>query len=66
MISGSQPGANDFIIHVLFSSFQRSPWCPFNILFLKNEPEKNLVTFHYTGWFIGILTMAYYNPYIIG
>ena len=28
--------------------------------------QKTLVTFHYTGWLIGILTMASYNPYIIG
>ena len=28
--------------------------------------KKNLSTFHYTDWFIGILIMAYYNPYIIG
>ena len=26
--------------------------------------EKNLPTFHYTGWLMGILKMAYYNPYI--
>ena len=23
-------------------------------------------TFHYTGWLIGILIMAYYKPYITG
>ena len=29
--------------------------------------EKNLLTFHhYTGCLIGILIMAYYNPYITG
>ncbi len=28
--------------------------------------EKNPLTFHYTGWLIGILIMVYYNPYIIG
>ena len=31
--------------------------------------EKNHLTFHYTGWFIGIigiLIMVYYNPYITG
>ena len=27
--------------------------------------EKNLTTFHYTGWLIGILVMVY-NPYITG
>ena len=26
--------------------------------------EKNLPTFHSTGWFIGILVIAYYNHYI--
>ena len=24
--------------------------------------EKNPLTFHYTGWLIAILIMAYYNP----
>ena len=36
---------------------------------VKNQCElrkKTLITFHYNGWFIGILVMAYYNPYIIG
>ena len=28
--------------------------------------KKTLITYHYTGWFIGILIMAYYNPYITG
>ena len=28
--------------------------------------EKNRPTFHYTGWFIGILILAYQNPHIIG
>ena len=28
--------------------------------------ETNLLTFHYTGWFKGILIMVYYNPYITG
>ena len=31
--------------------------------------KKNLLTFHYTGWFLGILIifiMVYYNPYITG
>ena len=28
--------------------------------------KKTLIIFHYTGWFIGILIMAYYNPYMIG
>ena len=26
---------------------------------------KTLLTFHYTGWFIGILILAYYNPHIV-
>ena len=28
--------------------------------------EKNHPTFYYTGWLIGILIVAYYNPYITG
>ena len=28
--------------------------------------KKTLITFHYPGWFIGILIMASYIPYIIG
>ena len=28
--------------------------------------EKNPPTFHYTGWFIGILILAHQNPHIIG
>ena len=28
--------------------------------------EKNPPTFHYTGWFIGILILAYENPHLIG
>ena len=30
------------------------------------EPRKNPLPFHYTGCLIGILIMAYYNPYITG
>ena len=31
------------------------------------EPrKKHPPTFHYSGWLIGILIMAYYNPYITG
>ena len=26
--------------------------------------EKNPPTFHYTGWLMGILIMAYHNPYM--
>ncbi len=29
-------------------------------------PKKNLLTFHSTGWLIGILLMVYYNIYITG
>ncbi len=32
--------------------------------FPQMSHEKNPPTFHYTGWLIGILIMAYYNPYI--
>ena len=28
--------------------------------------KKNPLTFHYTGWIIGIFTMVYYNPHITG
>ena len=28
--------------------------------------KKNPPTFHYTGWLIGILILAYYNPHIVG
>ena len=28
--------------------------------------KKKRITFHYTGWLIGILIMVYYNPYIPG
>ena len=44
----------------------------FNCQFFENggtihlSHEKTLITFHYTGWFIGILIMVYYNPYIPG
>ena len=34
-------------------------------VFLCKPRKKTLTTFHYTGWLIGILTMVYYNPYII-
>ena len=31
------------------------------------EPEKkDLLTFHYAGWLIGILIVCYYDPYING
>ena len=33
---------------------------------LQLSHEKNPPTFHYTGWLIGILIMAYYNPYMTG
>ena len=28
--------------------------------------KKTLITFHYTGWLVGILILVYYNPYIAG
>ena len=32
---------------------------------VQTEPQKkNGLTFHYTGWLIGILIMVHYNPYI--
>ena len=34
--------------------------------YLQLSHEKNLITFHYTGWLIGILIVAYHNPYIPG
>ncbi len=33
---------------------------------LQMSHEKNPLTFHYTGWLIGILIMVYYDPYITG
>ncbi len=30
------------------------------------EMIKTLVTFHYTGYLIGILITAYYNPHVTG
>ena len=35
-------------------------------LFGEKQGEPTLITFHYTGWLIGILLMGYYNPYITG
>ncbi len=32
----------------------------------KMSHEKNPLTFHDTGWLIGILITVYYNPYITG
>ena len=32
----------------------------------KWATKKTLITFHYTGWLIGILIKVYYNPYIPG
>ena len=34
--------------------------------YIQMSHEKNPLTFHYTGWLIGILIMVYYNPYITG
>ena len=33
---------------------------------IERLANKNHLTFHYTGWFIGILILAYYNPDITG
>ncbi len=39
----------------------------FKLSFIElSHAKKNGLTFHYTGWLIGILIMAYYNPYITG
>ena len=42
---------------------QEMAMCP-----LPREPrkKKKTLTFHYTGWLIGILIMISYNPYITG
>ena len=36
-----------------------------NSLYMSREKTKPLI-FHYTGWLIGILILAYFNPYITG
>ena len=41
-------------------------YCEFLDFNKMSASFKTLLTFHYTGWLIGILTMAYYNPYITG
>ena len=41
------------------------PYFPYSMT-SKWATFKTLVTFHYTGWVIGILKMAYYNPHITG
>ena len=33
---------------------------------LRCHEQKPSYTFHYTGWFIGIFIMVYFNPYITG
>ena len=33
---------------------------------LELSHEKNTLTFHYTGWLIGILIIVYDDPYVIG
>ena len=40
--------------------------CHFILLQFHVSHEKNPLTFHYTGWLIGILIMVHYNPYITG
>ncbi len=47
-------------------SHHTSQWSSYSLLKTLVSHEKNLPTFHYTGWLIGILIMAYYNPYITG
>ena len=32
----------------------------------RKKKKKKRITFHYTGWLIGILIMVYYNPYTPG
>ena len=36
------------------------------LLIIEVSHEKNPLTFHYTGWLIGILIMVYNNPCITG
>ena len=46
---------------------REKPKLRYLVFFEKYEPpKKTLITFHYTGWFIGILIMVYNNPYITG
>ena len=33
---------------------------------IGEQRKKNLITFHYTGWLIGISTMGYNKPYSKG
>ena len=46
----------------LFAAIKMKTSCKFS----WGVTKKTLTTFHYTGWLIGILIMAYYNPYIPG
>ena len=41
-------------------------YCNIKIHKLHEPPKKTPPTFHYTGCLIGILIIAYYNPYITG
>ena len=43
-------------------SSARFHYCQLQVSHEKKKP----LTFHYTGWLIGILIMVYYNPYITG
>ena len=52
------------MLHLKFSPFYKRRWTGFGNHHLSHE--KNPPTFHYTGWLIGILIMAYYIPYITG
>ena len=39
---------------------------PLKIANSIEQRKKKTPTFHYTGWFIGILILAYQNPHING
>ena len=59
--SKNKKTAGESIRQKLFCGFADFPiW----IRSFHMSHEKNPLTFHYTGWLIGILIMAYYSPYI--
>ncbi len=62
MDSGS---TQDAIVTTLEYYIVRQPGIP-NQFATHLSHEKNPLTFHDTGWLIGILIMVYYNPYITG
>ena len=49
-------------------SFGKSnPYKPIaEIVLNTSHMKKKLITFHYTGWLMGILIMVYFNPCIPG